>query len=65
MNVICPNCRSDESKEIKSHYDKDSNVDGIENWHLECKKCGCNFSHWNCNIDKLKQMFGPNWEQYK
>jgi len=65
MNVICPNCRSTESKDIKSHYDSDDNIDRIECWHLECKSCGRNFSHWKCNTDKLKQIFKSNWEQYK
>ena len=62
MNYKCPHCKSDSPKKTIA-YDN-NNIDNVGHFRLECLQCGCNFNHWECSVDKIKEMFGKEFEKY-
>lgn len=49
---------------VKFHSNGDDNIDKLSHSHLECPFCGKQFNVWHCGIERLKQVFGKNFELY-
>ncbi len=66
MNFVCPNpirCWNVKDN-VVLHHSKE-NIDNIRCYHVLCSKCGFNFNQWDCSSDKLKEILGENYENYK
>jgi transposase-like protein len=57
--MMCPKCKSKNIKIlIEFKNDPDHN-------HLKCLDCENEFNWWLGGIEKIKEIFGKNWELYE
>ena len=59
---MCPHCKSNNIKEL--HRSKTDNIDNLDHSRMKCNDCGYNFNRWNESKNKLKRMFGENYNLY-
>ncbi len=58
----CDRCFNTKDNKILNY--SNNNIDNVGHFHIECKVCGRNLNIWDCNDDKIHEMFGNNWRLY-
>jgi uncharacterized Zn finger protein len=62
----CPFCKTKrEHTIIRSDYDGNNNIHKMGSLHLKCNMCGYEFNKWLCSYEKLKEVFGEQYPEYK
>ncbi len=58
--IVCRN----EKDNIVLFYSNSDNIDNVGHFHVKCSVCEYEFNVWECDDNKIHEMFGNNWRLY-